>query len=92
MVYPGPGDSGADRQYNGTYTHGQEADIYCVEPDGRDVSSVTSLGEEARQSNDWYLVNFDPNGEAQFASAVYGDIIGDTVISSCVDVLPGYSD
>lgn len=91
MVYPGPGDSPSERDYNGTYEHGQEADIYCIEPDGRNVASVE--GETPRESNDWYLVDFNPNkGEAKFATAVYGNVIGDALIPNCADILFDYSE
>jgi hypothetical protein len=69
MVYPGVTEVSADTHENGTFPDGSKVPAECA-TDGRDVHSVTSLGEEPRSSDQWILIDGTP-GETQYASAVY---------------------
>lgn len=68
-VYPGPKDTPADREYNGTFNDGDVVAAEC-KTEGRLVSSVTSVGEAPRSSSDWVRIQGTP-GMTQFATAVY---------------------
>lgn len=69
QVYPGVGDSAADRVANGTYNDGDSVLAEC-KTEGRTVSSDPSIGEEERTSNEWIRIQGTP-GEEQYATAVY---------------------
>lgn len=68
-VYPGVGESAADRQPNGTFSDGQSIPAEC-QTEGRIVTSEKSPGHNARTSNVWIRIEGTP-GETQYATAVY---------------------
>jgi hypothetical protein len=69
MVYPGPNDSSADRQYNGTYEDDDKVEADCW-TNGRLVRSHPEVGEEDRSSDVWIRI-IGSTGTKQFATAVY---------------------
>lgn len=74
QVYPGVSDSATDRVHNAVYPDGTQRPIECHLL-GRLIVSDSSpeVGEEARQSRDWYLLKGpDPK---QYATATYGDVV-----------------
>ena len=71
-VYPGVGDTPQDKVYDGTYMSGQTAPIVC-ETTGRTVTSDPSVGEQYRQSNEWYKIQTPPGQQPEYATAVYAD-------------------
>jgi hypothetical protein len=72
-VYPGAGDTTADRRSDGTaYRDGEVRPVVCQE-EGRWVESHPERGEEYRRSNIWYQLG--DMAVPHYATAVYGDII-----------------
>jgi len=68
-VYPGVGDTAADKTFNGTFNSGDTVPAEC-KTTGRMVHSDPSVGELDRQSDQWIRIQGTP-GETQFATAVY---------------------
>lgn len=64
-VFPSPRSD----QYDGTYYDGDRATAIC-KTEGRERQSDPSVGELARQSDEWIRIVGTP-GEQQFATAVY---------------------
>lgn len=68
-VYPGPNDTPADREFNGTFNDGDVVTAEC-KTEGRLVRSNSAGGELPRNSNEWVRIQGTP-GMTQFATAVY---------------------
>lgn len=82
-VYPGTSDSAADKISNGTYANGTELSVVCHQ-DGRREASNPAVGEDLRESDDWYQVVGVGSTVVQFATGVYGDILPpDAAIPEC---------
>jgi hypothetical protein len=74
-VYPGPGDTAAERRSDGTaYRDGEVRPVVCYQ-EGRWVESHPDpdVGEEYRRSNIWYQLG--GTATPYYATAVYGDIV-----------------
>jgi hypothetical protein len=71
MVYPGPGGTDAEKQYNGTFKDGDRWPVVC-HATGRLVMSHPDVGERARQTTDWYQLAGGP--PVQYATGTYGFI------------------
>ena len=72
FVYPGVGDSAADRKPDGQYTVGQEVPALCVTT-GRRVASDPRYHETPKSSDLWVRVG-DPAGPVQYATLTYGEL------------------
>jgi len=66
-VYPGVGNTSADKRYNGTYNDGDTVSAEC-KTEGRTVNSNPNLGEEKRSSAEWIKLT---TPVAEYATAVY---------------------
>ena len=75
QVYPGPGDTAADKVSNGTYRHGERAGVVCHAV-GRTVVSHPEVGEQERESRDWYKLAGSTvvRGPDHYATATYGSL------------------
>ena len=71
-VYPGVGNTPQDKTYNGTYYSGETVPIVC-ETKGRTVTSNPAVGEQYRQSDEWYKLQTPPGTQPEYATAVYAD-------------------
>ena len=69
-VYPGVDNTDQDKMSNGTYHSGDTVPIVC-EKSGRHISS--QLGEQYRQSDEWYKLQTPPGTQPEYATAVYAD-------------------
>lgn len=69
-VYPGVKNTPEDKQFDGTYPNGETVGAVC-KTEGREVHSVTSIGEEPRQSNEWAEIVDTASSEPEYASFVY---------------------
>lgn len=73
FVYPGASDQPSHKTPNGTYISGETEPITCHAL-GRLVVSHPEVGEELRQSTDWYKLVRGGSTD-QYATAVYGDVV-----------------
>ena len=71
-VYPGVGESLADRTHNGTYFSGDVVLAIC-KTRGRTVRSHPEVGERPRESDIWICIDGSP-GMTQYATLTYGDM------------------
>lgn len=71
-VYPGVGNTPQDKTYDGTYYSGEKVQIVC-ETKGRTVTSNPAVGEQYRQSDEWYKLQTPPGTQPEYATAVYAD-------------------
>lgn len=76
-VYAGVQDRPEDRQRTGTFQSGDTVRAIC-QTTGRMVSSDTSVGERAQQSNVWVRIDGSP-GVQQYASLTYADVSAATL-------------
>ena len=67
QVYPGVGNTSADKLADGTYNNGDAVPAEC-KTEGRTAHSVPP--ETPRQSSEWIRIHGTP-GETQYATAVY---------------------
>lgn len=76
-MYAGVQDRPEDRQRTGTFQSGDTVQAIC-QTTGRMVSSDTSVGERAQQSNVWVRIDGSP-GVQQYASLTYADVSAATL-------------
>ena len=73
QVYLGPNNTLHDRTSDGTFLDGEEEPVEC-ETEGRTVTSHPEVGEQYRQSDEWYEIRVGEH--TYWVTAVYADIQG----------------
>ncbi len=71
-VYPGVGETQADRTYDATYNNGDTIGVVC-ETTGREVHDVPPEQPKGLHSDIWFKLANTVGGLPEFATAVYGD-------------------